>query len=227
MDVQNISFLVAFGAGFFSFVSPCILPLVPVYIGFLSGKSADEEVGKKTIFLHALFFVLGFSLIFICLGASVGLMGNFLIDKLPLLRIIAGVILVIFGIHFLGIFKIPFLYRVKKLDFASKLKKSYWASFLVGVSFSLGWTPCVGPILGGILVLAYTSHTVLQGALLLTAYSMGLGIPFLVIALCLSQISGFLKRINKYYRLIEIISGVFLIAVGILIATNSLTILNF
>lgn len=227
MDVQNISFLVALGAGFFSFVSPCILPLVPVYIGFLSGKSADEEVGKKTIFLHALFFVLGFSLIFIGLGASVGLAGNFLINKLPVLRIIAGAILVIFGIHFLGIFKIPLLYRVKKLDFASKLKKSYWTSFLVGVSFSLGWTPCVGPILGGILVLAYASHTVLRGVLLLTAYSMGLGIPFLVIALCLSQISGFLKRINKYYRLIEIISGALLIVIGVLIATDSLRILNF
>lgn len=226
MEPQGISLLVAFGAGFLSFISPCILPLVPVYLSFLSGKGAEEKTDKKIIFFHALLFVLGFSCIFILLGASVGLIGNFLIEKLPLLRIIAGIFLVILGVYVLGIIKIPFLYRVKSFNLFSKAKGCP-ASFLVGVSFSLGWTPCVGPILGGILVLAYASQTVLRGALLLAVYSLGLGIPFLLCALILGRISKILQRFNKYYRLIEIVSGLLLILVGILIATNSLTLLNF
>lgn len=228
MDIQNLSFLAAVVAGIVSFVSPCILPMVPIYLGFLSGETVEQQASKKSIFLHALFFVLGFSLIFIALGASVGLMGNFLLGKLPVLRIIAGVFLVILGVHLLGIFKIPFLYREKSLiNIVSKLKKNYFTSFLVGAAFSLGWTPCAGPILGTILVLASASETVLQGALLLAAYSFGLGIPFLILALCLSWFSKILQRFNKYFRVIEIISGLFIILIGILVATNSLHILNF
>ncbi len=228
MDIQNLSFLAAVVAGIISFVSPCILPMVPIYLGFLSGETVEGQASKKSIFLHALFFVLGLSLVFIALGASVGLMGNFLLGKLPILRIIAGVFLVILGVHLLGIFKIPFLYREKSLiNVVSKLKKNYFTSFLVGAAFSLGWTPCVGPILGTILVLASASETVLKGALLLAAYSFGLGIPFLILALCLSWFSKILQRFNKYFRVIEIISGLFIILIGILVATNSLHILNF
>ncbi len=226
MEPQDISFFVAFVAGILTFISPCVLPLVPVYLSFLSGQSAEEKTDKKTIFFHALLFVLGFSCIFILLGASAGLIGNFLIEKLPLLRIIAGIFLVILGIYVLGIIKIPFLYRMKSFNIFSKAK-GYPASFLVGISFSLGWTPCAGPILGGILVLTYASCTVLQGTLLLTVYSLGLGIPFLFCALILGRVSKILQRFNKYYRLVEMVSGLLLILIGIFITTNSLTILNF
>jgi len=226
MESQSISFLVAFGAGFLSFVSPCIFPLVLIYLSFLSGKNTDQDADKKTVFLHALLFVLGFSCIFVALGASVGLIGNVLIDKLPLLRIIAGILLIILGIHVIGLVKIPFLYRVKKFNIVPR-GKGYPVSFLAGVSFSLGWTPCVGPILGGILTLAYASQTVLSGTLLLLVYSLGLGIPLLLCALLLGRVSKILQRLNKYHRAIEITSGSLLIFIGILIAANLLTILSF
>jgi len=216
----------ALGAGLLTFVSPCVLPLVPVYLGFLSSKSVNGELLERAVFSHALFFVLGFSVLFIALGASVGLIGNTLIGQLPLLRKIAGIFLILLGIHLMGLMRIPFLYREKRFDFTSKIKRGYFPSFLVGVSFSLGWTPCVGPILGGILVLAFASQTVFQGILLLATYSLGLAIPFLLAALAFSQISGILRRFNRYYHLVEIISGLLLILIGVFIFTDNLTLLN-
>lgn len=229
MDLEQLSILIAFGAGILSFISPCVLPLVPVYIAHLTGSSAGVlgTAGARRIsFLHAASFVLGFSLVFIVLGASVGLVGYLVKGWVPLFSRIGGVMLIVMGLHLVGIIRIPFLYQERKVEYSGGSTPSYVRSFLVGSTFSLGWTPCVGPILGSILALAATSETVGQGALLLTAYCLGLGVPFLVTGLALGTATRYLKRLSRYMGVVELASGVLLIGVGILIFTNRLVLLN-
>lgn len=176
--------------------------------------------------MHALSFVLGFSLVFVGLGVSVGLAGSLITGQLGLWRKIAGVLLIIFGFHLLGIFNIPLLNYEKRLDFLRFSKPSYARSLLTGAAFSLGWTPCVTPLLGGILALAWTSQTVGQGAFLLVVYAAGLGLPFLAMGLGFSSLSQLLSRISRYIRIVSVLSGLLLIALGLLIFTGKLVLLN-
>ena len=228
---DNISLLAAFGAGFLSFVSPCVLPVVPGYLSFVSGASLDDMGGRVAgarrwaIMADILAFVLGFSTVFVILGASATALGGFLLAKLSLLSKIAGVMVVILGLHMLGVFRLGFLYRERRIQTESK-RVGILGSFLVGMAFAFGWSPCIGPILGGILAYASTRETVGQGMVLLGAYSAGLGIPFIVAGLSIDAFFRFTARFKRHFRMIEVISGGLLIAVGILIFTNQITVLS-
>jgi cytochrome c-type biogenesis protein len=227
---QNVSLLAAFGAGFLSFVSPCVLPVVPGYLSFVSGASM-EEMGSRTagrrwaIMADILSFVLGFSCVFVILGASATALGGFLLAKLTLLGKIAGVLVVILGLHMLGVFRIGFLYREKRIQTETK-RVGILGSFLVGMAFAFGWSPCIGPILGGILAYASTRETVGQGMVLLGAYSAGLGLPFIVAGLSIDAFFRVTSRFKRHFRAIEIASGALLIVVGILIFTNQLSVIS-
>ena len=222
---MEISYIVAFTAGLLSFFSPCVLPLVPAYIANLAGVTAIDPK-TRTSYLPALFhslsFVLGFSLIFIALGASVGLIGTSITAHSTLLRQIAGGVIILFGIFIIAAFKLPWLNYEKRLNLTSGRNPGYPRSLIIGAIFALGWTPCIGPILGAILALAWSSQTVGQGALLLVVYSLGLGIPFVLIGLAWGAIMPLWKGINRRLGIISIISGLLLIAVGILMLTGNL-----
>jgi len=221
---QNVNVLVALGAGVLSFFSPCILPLVPAYLGYLSGVSVvtEREIPRKTIFFHSLAFVLGFSFIFVLMGASVGLMGQLLQSIMPWVQKLGGLVIILFGLHVMGLVKIPLLYKEKRWDFSRNPKWGYGSSLVAGILFSAGWTPCVGPILAAILLLASNTATVGKGALLLAAYSLGLGIPFLIAGAAFSAISGWLRRLNRYMRVVSLVSGIFLVVLGFLLFTDML-----
>ncbi len=227
--MTEISFWVAAVAGLLSFVSPCVLPLVSAYLGYLSGAAVTTSgvivPDRRTTFFHALAFVLGFAVIYTALGASVGLVGYILVDQLPLIQKAGGILLVVFGLHTMGIIQIPLLYREFKVEMQPRRELGYLSSALVGVVFAAGWTPCVGVILSGILGLAYASQTVGKGAALLLTYSLGLGIPFLVVGLALDRLTPLLRRLNRRQRLVSIISGLLIITMGILIFTNFFTFL--
>ena len=223
--MEEVSLLVAFSAGLLSFLSPCVLPLVPVYLASLAGPEIfDDKITRKRIplFLHSLSFVLGFALIFTILGASAGLVGFAISAHLALIRQIAGGLMIAFGLFILAALKVPWLNYEKRLSSSLGTTTSYLRSFLTGGIFSLAWTPCVGPILGGILTLALGSETAWQGAYLLAIYSLGLGLPFLIMGIAFDFITPLLKRIYHYSNWTYIISGLLLIAVGILILTNKL-----
>lgn len=243
MEPENITLLVAFGAGLLSFLSPCVLPVVPLYFAQLLGTAAQPQLQPKpgpgaavataiaapprqNTFVHAVLFVMGFSGVFIALGLSVGLLGFLVQGALPLLTKIAGVVLIVMGLHVAGILELPFLLQERRLAHPVVGKAGYLRSFLVGGAFSLGWVPCVGPILGGILTMAYASATVGTAAYLMVAYSAGLGVPFLIAGLALDRSSAFFRRLYPYFRVISVVSGVLLIAMGVLIFTNRLVVLN-
>jgi len=224
--MENISFLAAFGAGLASFVTPCVLPLVPVYFASLVGPEILEpkaSINRMPIFLHALSFVLGFSLVFTLTGALVGLAGINIIPNSLLVQRISGSLIIFFGLFMLAALKIPWLNYEKRLSPSMGKTSSYLRSLLIGGTFSFAWTPCVGPILGGVYALAFSSETAWQGAYLLASYSLGLGLPFLIIGAAFSSLTPLLRRIHRYSRLVYIIGGVLLVAVGILILTNNLT----
>lgn len=229
---QNVSILAAFAAGFLSFVSPCVLPLIPGYISFVSGVSVDEMRGgaapttsRLQVFITSLAFVIGFSLVFIALGASATAIGKFMFARLPLLSKIAGVILIVFGLHTMGVFRLALLDTEKRVHSQRKPAGPIGA-MLVGVAFAFGWTPCIGPILGGILAIAGSRNSVAEGVTLLAVYSLGLGIPFLLTSLAINQFFGAAKKIRKYYHGIELASGALLIVIGVLIITGQLTIIT-
>jgi len=228
--LENVSILTAFVFGIISFVSPCVLPIVPGYLSFISGYSFDEMMKSsrqalfKRVTLNSILFVLGFSLIFVALGASATVVGKFLLTKLDVLSKIAGVIIIIFGLHMTGIFRIKFLNYEKK--FHTDKKIGPLGSFIAGLAFAFGWTPCIGPVLAGILAIAAEQDTVGKGIMLLSVYSLGLGIPFLATSLSINAFLSFFKRFSKYIRWVEISGGVLLILVGILIMTNNLTVLS-
>jgi cytochrome c-type biogenesis protein len=232
MDGSQISLGVAFIAGLASFLSPCILPLVPIYLAQLVGHSihqAGEEqediVARLSTFLHALMFVVGFTLSFITLGATASALGSFLHSYQFLLRQIGGIILVIIGLHMIGVLKIPWLYLQKRFEFRPS-RPSYPASLLIGIIFAIGWTPCVGLILGPILGMAASAATLKEGVTLLLFYSLGLGIPFLLLGLGLDQFSRALKKLKPYLGKIEVGTGVVMIAAGIIIFMNLLPSFN-
>lgn len=220
-----MSLLVAFGAGLLSFVSPCVLPLVPVYLASLCGPEIfDTGVSRRhfSMFLHSLSFVVGFSIVFTIMGVGAGLAGFILSSHLALVRQIAGTLLIAFGVLMLAALKIPWLNYEKRLAPSQSITTGYLRSLLTGAIFPLAWTPCVGPMLGSILTLAWGSGTAWHGASLLAIYSLGLGVPFLVIGAAFDFITPLLKRIYRYSTAIYIFSGTLLIAIGILILTNNL-----
>jgi cytochrome c-type biogenesis protein len=224
--MEQISLLVAFSAGVLSFLSPCVLPLVPVYLASLCGPEILEpEVDRRRlpIFLHSLSFVVGFTLVFIILGASVGLVGFTLGANLALTQKIAGSLLIAFGLFLLAALKIPWLNYEQRLAPSVGTTTGYLRSLLIGAIFSLAWTPCVGPILGGILTLAWSSETAWSGAYLLATYSLGLGVPFLVIGVAFDSIRPLLRRIHRYSTWSYIVSGLLLITIGTLILTGKLS----
>lgn len=222
--MEHISLWAAFSAGLLSFVSPCVLPLVPVYLASLAGPEIFEPNltrRRLPIFLHSLSFVVGFSIVFIILGIGAGLAGFIISSHLTVVRKVAGSLLIVFGLFMLAALKVPWLNYEKRLNSSQSITTGYLRSFLTGAIFCLAWTPCVGPILGGILALAWASGTTWYGASLLAIYSLGLGLPFLIIGAAFNSITPLLKRIYRYSNWTYIISGVLLIAVGILILTNN------
>jgi cytochrome c-type biogenesis protein len=221
--MDNISLAVAFTAGLLSFVSPCVLPLVPVYLASLVGPGlfdARSAGMRLPTFLHSLSFVLGFSLIFTAMGAIAGLTAFAINPSLALLYKISGSLLIVFGVFLLAALKIPWLNYEKRLSPSLGSKTSYLRSFFIGATFSLAWTACVGPILGAILTIALNTGTAWHGAYLLAIYSLGLGLPFLAIGLAFDSLSPLLRRIQRYTRIMHIISGLLLITIGILVLTD-------
>jgi cytochrome c-type biogenesis protein len=244
VDPQNLNILLALFGGLISFISPCVLPLVPAYLGYLTGQAsggiaagaavgASTDAGTPTVevggasrvnmFLHGLSFVLGFTIVFVLLGLGAGLLGavrGALVANLNLIAYVGGVFIVLLGLHTMGVVRIPFLAYDTRKQMAPRSDLGYAGSALMGVFFSAGWSPCIGPILGAVLTLGFSQESIGRAALLLAAYSAGLGIPFLLAALAMDRATGYLRRFQKHMRKVEIVSGVFLIIVGVLVFTG-------
>ncbi len=225
MDFTNISLGLSFLAGLASFLSPCVFSLVPAYVGYLGGRAAGGEVsagGNRWVtFSHGLAFVLGFSFVFVLLGVATSAFGNLLFDLRYLLAKVGGVVVVIFGLHMIGVFRIPFLEYDTRVQELPDPKLGYLSSALLGVFFSAGWSPCVGPVLGAILTLALNGGSVSQGASLLSAYSAGLAIPFLIAALGVGWVTTTLRKYGKVMRYVEIAMGVVLVIIGVMLFSGT------
>ena len=223
--MEQLSVLTAFGTGILSFLSPCVLPLVPVYFASICGPEILEPHAGRArlpVFLHSLSFVVGFSAVFVILGAGAGLTGLVISPNQAVLNKITGILLIAFGLFMLVALKVPRLNYERRLTASLGNTTGYARSLLIGAIFTLAWTACVGPILGGILTLAFSSETAGRGAYLLAIYSLGLGLPFLIIGFAFDSMRPLLKRINRHSRLISAIAGLLLIAVGVLALTNKL-----
>lgn len=230
--IQDVSIPAALVAGLVSFLSPCVLPLVPAYLLYLTGATIehvvnDEEtaVSRRAVILSALLFVLGFSTVFVALGASASFIGGFIRAWSLQLSILAGVVIIIMGLHFLGLTRIGFLMREGRLPIPKPV--GFWGAYVMGLAFAFGWTPCIGPILATILSVAASELTVAKGAGLLAVYSAGLGIPFLLAALLIERSSMLLERIKPHLANIERAMGVLLILVGIGFLTGTVSTLSF
>ena len=220
MNISEVTLGLAFLAGLASFLSPCVFSLVPAYIGYLGGRAAGGESNASNrwiTFTHGLAFVFGFSVVFIVLGVAVSVAGGLLYDIRNWLAKIGGIVVIIFGLHMIGVFRIPFLEYDTRVNTAPNQKWSYLSSALMGVFFSAGWSPCVGPVLGTILTLAINGGSIVLGAQLLTAYSAGLAIPFLVAALGIGWVTTILRKYGKLMRYVEIAMGVILVIVGVML----------
>jgi len=224
--------LTAFAGGLVSFLSPCVLPLVPGYLSIISGYSLDQLKGntqdaglKRSVLINSIMFIIGFSITFIALGAGATWIGFFLKTRLQILYRIAGLIIIVFGLHVLGIFKINALYQDKRFHSVKK-PRGAWGVLVLGLAFAFGWTPCLGPILSMILGVAGSQETVNKGVALLAIYSLGLGVPFLLTSLGLNHFLAFYGRFKRHFRAMEIVSGVLVVTIGVLILTNSMSTLN-
>jgi cytochrome c-type biogenesis protein len=254
LEIGGVSVFLAFAAGMLSCLSPCVLPLVPAYLGYLTGASMERggsgtvvmestatagggSAGVATLaaapavstpspFLHALSFVGGFTMVFVLFGVSLGVLGYFLRDHQDVILKISGTLLIVMGLHLSGIVTIPFLAREGRIDAGRDAKVGYARSFVVGSAFSAGWSPCIGPTLGAILALAVSSGTVAEAGVLLLVYSMGLSVPFLAMGLAYSSIRPLYNRSKRYIWIVNYLSGAMLIVVGILIFTDSLVDMN-
>ncbi len=224
----------AFIAGLLSFLSPCVLPLVPPYLCFLTGFSLDQITGEgeatagagRRVFLSSLAFVAGFTVIFVLLGATASALGRVVADYLDWLAVVAGIVIIIMGLHFLGAFKIGLLYREARVH-VEKKPAGYLGAFAIGLAFAFGWTPCVGPVLAAILFVAGAEDTIMRGASLLTAYSLGIGVPFLIAAAFAGPFIKVMRRFSKHLGKIEKVMGALLIVAGILIMTGSMNVIGF
>jgi cytochrome c-type biogenesis protein len=231
-STTNISLVASFSAGLLSFVSPCVLPLIPSYISYITGLSIEQLTDstvrskfKKTIVVNALLFIAGFSVVFVAFGASASFIGQVLIAYQEHVRRIGGILIVIFGLYLLGILNINFLKMEHRFQFRNR-PVGYVGSFLIGVAFAAGWTPCVGPVLGTILMYASTTNSMLEGVLLLTSYSLGLGLPLLLTALGVDRFLSYFKQARLYLWGVSTLSGVVLIVVGVMIYTNTITMIT-
>ena len=243
--MESVSLFAAFIAGLLSFISPCVLPLIPGYLSFVSGVSLDEMRGgaaavtagggtmaavavapavQRRVIITSLAFILGFSLVFVALGASATYLGSFLMERLTLLGKIAGVVIIIFGLHTMGVLRIGWLYKEKRFN-SSARPTTLFGAMLVGIAFAFGWTPCIGPILAAILTVAAGEETVGEGIRLLAVYSAGLAIPFLMTAMAINSFFTAFAKIRRHYHAIEIASGLLMVAIGVLIFTNRFTII--
>ena len=221
-----IELLIAFGAGLISFLSPCVLPLIPGYVSFISGQSLQEILkSKKVDILPLILFCFGFSTVFIILGASASFLGQTLLQNSETLRVIAGVVIIIFSLKLIGVINISYLNFEKR--FEAKKSKSILFPYLIGLAFGFGWTPCIGPILGSILALASIEETLLKAIILLTFYSIGLAVPFILSGYLIQRFLVFSKNFKKNINLISKIGGIILLITGILILTNQLQTIGF
>ena len=228
----GFSIVTAFVAGILSFLSPCVLPLVPGYISIISGVSLDQLRGesanrslKRAVILSSIMFVIGFSITFVIAGATATALGQFVLTRMPILHKIAGIIMIIFGLHVLGVFRFNFLFQDKRMHNV-QTSSGLLGALLLGLVFALGWSPCIGPILSGVLALASEQDTVVRGMFLLLIYSMGLGIPFLMTSLGLNRFLTFYNRFKKHFRALEVVSGILILGVGVLIFSNQMARLN-
>jgi len=228
----DITVLLAFLAGLASFFSPCVLPLLPSYLGFIAGlpatallEGADPARHWKRLLSSIAAFVLGFTVVFVAMGAAATTAGRILQAHLPILQKLAGLIVVILGLHMVGILRLTPLYRERRFHVASR-PMGLVGAFLIGMAFAFGWTPCVGPILGSVLLLASASESVGRGVILLAVYSLGLGLPFLAVGMAAGSLLPLLRRIRGGLRTVEVIAGLLLIVVGLLIFSNKLSLLS-
>ena len=238
--METPTFLAAFIAGVLSFISPCVLPLIPGYLSYISGLTLDEMQGtgsasaatvaasRRRVLIASIFFILGFSVVFVSLGAAASAIGQYLLEpgtgRLRLVTKLAGAVVIVFGLHTMGVFRIEWLYSEKRVQVERK-PRGVFGAFVVGLAFAFGWTPCIGPILSGILAIAASKDTVSQGIQLLAVYSLGLGIPFLITALALNHFFAAFAKIRRHYHKIEIASGLLLVAIGVLIFTDQFTVI--
>jgi cytochrome c-type biogenesis protein len=220
--------IAAFGAGVLSFLSPCVLPLVPGYVSMISGatietlEKADDKLTRKKVFVNSLMFIMGFSVVFIAAGAAATTIGQMLLAYRPVLARVAGIVIFVFGLHLTGILKITALYSDKRLH-NLKPGTSAYGAFIIGFAFAFGWTPCIGPILGAILTLAQYEETVLRGSFLLAVYSLGLAVPFFLTSIGVKHFFGFYRRFSRHLHTVEIVTGVLLMLLGVLIFFNEFT----
>ena len=230
--MPDVSLYMAFAAGLISFLSPCVLPLVPGYVSFISGVSFSEindsnesyvllSKERKALLLNSVLFIAGFSTVFILLGATATWIGSFLSSKISVLSKIAGVVIIFFGIYKMGLIRTHFFYKEARFQINDR-RFGYAGAVLIGAAFAFGWTPCIGPILAGILTYAGTLEKVNQGVFFLFIYSLGLGIPFLLTAIGINRFWGLFNWVKKYFKLLEVTSGVVMVIMGLLIYTNKL-----
>lgn len=231
--LENLTVWGAFLAGLLSFVSPCVLPLVPPYLGFIAGVSleqltgeSDDKAASRRVFLASLAFVAGFTTVFVILGASASFLGQLISSHIQFLGYVAGVVIIAMGLHFLGVFRIPFLYQEARVHVDQK-PAGLLGAYIIGLAFAFGWTPCVGPILAAILFVAGSEDTIIQGALLLTAYALGMGIPFLLAALFAGPFLAFMKKFRRHMSTVEKAMGVILVITGILFLTGQMATLSY
>lgn len=230
--MTEVNIFVAFAAGIFSFLSPCVLPLIPSYLSFVSGVSLDELRGEQSrlrvrsrVICNALAFIAGFSLVFVSLGASASFLGGLFLTYRNTIRVVGGAFVLLVGLYLIGAFRIAALERYLQFDLKDK-PAGYLGSVLVGITFAVAWTPCVGPILGATLALASTAGEVSRGTLLLSSYAAGLALPFFLSALAINSFLRFSQRLRPYVQAIHIAGGVLLVIVGILLITDYMTLLN-
>ncbi|WP_421723861.1 cytochrome c biogenesis CcdA family protein [Bauldia sp.] len=231
--MENVGFGVAIFAGLISFLSPCVLPLVPPYLGYLAGVSLDQLTGespnraaRRTVFFSSIAFVFGFSTVFVLLGAAATTLGQLLRQYLDILTIVGGGIIIIMGLHFLGVFRIGLLHRQARME-VRNTKAGPVGSYVMGLAFGFGWTPCIGPILSLILGMSLAEDTVSEGVLLLAAYSAGLGIPFIIAGLFAGSFMNFMKRFRSHMGAVEKTMGALLVVTGVLFVTGQITTIAF
>ena len=232
--MENVTLFAAFLAGVLSFISPCVLPLIPGYLSFVSGVTLEDMRGtgatiapagaRRRAVIMSLAFVLGFSIVFVSLGASATAIGTLLMEHLSLLGKIAGIVIILFGLHMMGVLRIGWLYNEKRMQTSAK-PAGFFGAMLVGIAFAFGWTPCIGPILAAILAVAATQESVMEGVKLLAVYSAGLGVPFIATSVAINKFFAASAKIRRHYHAIEVVSGVLLVAVGLLIFTNRFTVI--
>ena len=228
--MSEVGYITAFLGGVLSFLSPCVLPLIPSYVSFITGisfddfKSGDRARIRKLTIINSSAFVIGFSTVFVLLGVSSSFVGKLLAVYYDHIRIVGGIIIIIFGLYVMGVLKLNFLASEKRIHLQSK-PRGHFGSFIVGLTFGAGWTPCIGPILGSILLIASTTGSALQGFYLLLIYSLGLAIPFIVTSLAINSFLSHFSAIQKYMKLIMIISGLLLISFGVILLTDKVYLL--